>query len=64
LIALQKELGNQSLDSLKSLEFNSQGLAVELSSPGMMNTQIKNDAIVRIDAGHLLVTPFVKTTHD
>ena len=64
LIALQKELGNQSLDSLKSLEFNAQGLVVELSNPGMMNIQIKNDAIVRIDAGHLLVTPFAKTTHD
>ena len=64
LMALQKELGNQSLDSLKSLEYNSQGLVVELSNSGMMNTQIKNDAIVRIDAGHLLVTPFVKTTHD
>ena len=64
LMTLQKELGNQSLDSLKSLEFNSQGLVVELNNPGMMNIQIKNDAIVRIDAGHLLVTPFAKTRHD
>jgi hypothetical protein len=63
-MTLQKELGNQSLDSLKSLEFNSQGLVVELNNPGMMNIQIKNDAIVRIDAGHLLVTPFAKTRHD
>jgi hypothetical protein len=64
LMALQKELGNQSLDSLKSLEFNSQGLVVELSNPSMVNTQIKNDAIQRIDLGRLLVTPFAKTTHD
>jgi hypothetical protein len=64
LMTLQKELGNQSLDSLKSLEFNSQGLIVELSNPGMMNKQIKNDAIVRIDEGHLLVTPFAKSKHD
>jgi len=64
LMALQKELGNQSLDSLKSLEFNSQGLVVELSNPGVMNIQIKNDAIVRIDAGRLLVTPFAKSSHD
>jgi hypothetical protein len=64
LMVLQKELGNQSLDSLKSLEFTSQGLVVELSNPVMMNTQIKNNAIVRIDAGRLLVTPFAKTSHD
>jgi hypothetical protein len=64
LMALQKELGNQSLDSLKSLEFNSQGLMVELSNPSMVNTQIKNDAIQRIDLGRLLVTPFAKTPHD
>jgi hypothetical protein len=63
-MVLQKELGNQSLDSLKSLEFTAQGLVVELSNPGMVNTQIKNDAIVRIDAGRLLVTPFAKTSHD
>ena len=64
LMTLQKELGDQSLDSLKSLEFNSQGLIVELSNPRMMNKQIKNDAIVRIDEGHLLVTPFAKSKHD
>jgi len=64
LMALQKELGNQSLDALKSLEFSSQGLVVELSNPGFLNKQIKNDAIKRIDGGRLLVTPFARTAHD
>lgn len=64
LITLQKELGNQSQDAIKNLEFNSRGLIVELTNPGIVNPLIKNDAIVLIDAGRLLVTPFAKTTND
>jgi Type II secretion system (T2SS), protein L len=64
LIQLQKELGNQSQDAIKSIEFNAGVLTVELNRPDLANLQWQNNLIKRMDATHLQVFSYAKSDHE